>query len=325
MRSCVACRKHTRFHALRMRRRHHAGALWVLRRWSSRICVVLRVYPPPVLVACTVSAECRTGSRLVRWAGCDCGSSGSVDGYDRRRALPLHLDGPGHSDPACGHGVTRGSGWSIPNNGIQHRPPGKVSRGCPAFQPTASLLPASYNATPDPSTCVYVPYRHIHTGERALVALRRDAITGVRMPIVPPPNGFLPAPVDGAGESPNLLQWLAGLLCRHPAEPSVDPRAVSTTAPAPPTRQRYSPVDIRQPNFDDDTPDGTQESASGVMLTAKTLSNLKTKLELHKIQDWIVDLKAACGRRDEAAHLLISSPDWRALLTGGHPLMITAN
>ena len=44
-----------------------------------------------------------------------------------------------------------------------------------------------------------------------------------------------------------------------------------------------------------------------------------------KIQDWIVDLKAACGRRDEAAHILLTSPDWRALLAGGHPMLLQAN
>lgn len=35
-----------------------------------------RVYHSPVLVACTVSVGCRTGSRLARWARCDCGRAG---------------------------------------------------------------------------------------------------------------------------------------------------------------------------------------------------------------------------------------------------------
>ena len=180
-----------------------------------------------------------------------------------------------------------------------------ASRGASAFQPTASLLPAHHCATPDPSTCVYVPYRHVHTGERAMVPLRVDPTTGAR--IAPPPYGFLPAPADDAVESPNLLQWLAGLLCRHPSEPPVDSNAVHATAPIPATRQRLSPIDIRQPNFDDDTAgDGVLESASGMMLSTKTLSNLKTKLDLPKLNDFIVDLKAACGRRDEAAHLLLT-------------------
>ena len=147
-----------------------------------------------------------------------------------------------------------------------------ASRGASAFHPTASLLPAHHCATPDPSTCVYVPYHHIHTGERALVALRLDATTGTRMPVVPHPNGFIAAPADGAGESPNFLQRLAGLLCRHPAEPPMDPRAGLATAPNPPTRQRFSPVDIRQPIFDEDTDtDGMLQSAAGMMLSTKTL------------------------------------------------------
>ena len=174
-----------------------------------------------------------------------------------------------------------------------------ASRGAAAFHPTASLLPSYHSATPDPSSCVYVPYRHIHTGRRALVALCRDATTGVRMPIVPPPNGFLPAPDDGADESPNPFQWLAGLLCRHPAEPPVDPRAVHATMPVPPTRQRFSPVDIRQPDFGDEDDSGGHESAA-MMLSSKTLSSLKTTLELPKINDFIVELKAACSRRDDA-------------------------
>jgi len=88
-----------------------------------------------------------------------------------------------------------------------------VSRGAPAFHPTASLLPASHCVTPDPSTCVYVPIRHVHTGERAMVPLHVHPITGACTPAAPPPNGFLPAPADGADKSPNFLQWLAGLLC----------------------------------------------------------------------------------------------------------------
>lgn len=175
-----------------------------------------------------------------------------------------------------------------------------ASRGCPAFQPTASLLPASYSATPYPPTCVYVPYRHVHTGERAMVPLRLDSVTGTRMPLAPPPTGFHPA-VDGLSSGPpNFLKWLAGLLCRHPSEPAVDLRTVPTTMPVPPTRQRLSPVDIRHPNFDDANGDGAYESA-GMLLSTKTISNLKTKLKLSEIADFIVDLKAACSRRDEAA------------------------
>jgi len=142
-----------------------------------------------------------------------------------------------------------------------------ASRGCPAFQPTSSLLPASYSATPDPSTCVYVPYRHVHTGERAMVPLRRDPVTGARIPLAPSPDGFQPT-VDGLSSGPpDFLQWLAGLLCRHPAEPPVDSNAVRATAPIPPTRHRISPVDIRQLNFGDEPVDGALESAS-VLLSA---------------------------------------------------------
>ena len=70
--------------------------------------------------------------------------------------------------------------------------------------------------------------------------------------------------------------------------------------PVPPTRQRLSPVDIRQPNFDDANGDGAYESA-GMLLSTKTISNLKAKLKLSEIADFIVDLKAAYSRRDEAA------------------------
>ena len=62
-----------------------------------------------------------------------------------------------------------------------------------------------------------------------------------------------------------------------------------------------------------------------MLISTKTISNLKTKLELPEIADFIVDLKAACGRRDEAANFLLMSTDWRALLAGGHPVMIQAN
>ena len=175
-----------------------------------------------------------------------------------------------------------------------------ASRGTTAFHPTASLLPSTYCATPDPSTCVYVPYRHVRTGECAMVPLHLDPATGIRTPVVSPPAGFHPAMVDGADEPPNLLKWLAGLLCRHPDEPAVDLRTVPTTMPVPPTRQRrLSPVDIRQPDFDDGNGDGAYESA-GMLLSTKTLSSLKTKLELPKINDFKdddedEDVSATCG------------------------------
>ena len=170
-----------------------------------------------------------------------------------------------------------------------------ASRGAAAFHPTASLLPAYHSATPDPSTCVYVPYRHIHTGERAMVPLRVDPTTGVRIPVVPPPPGFQPA-VDGLSSGPpNFLQWLAGLLCHHPAEPPEGSRADHAQTPVPATRQRLSPIDIRQPNFDDDAADGAVGSQLCILST-KTLTSLKTKLELADINNWITDFMAAFGR-----------------------------
>ena len=105
-----------------------------------------------------------------------------------------------------------------------------ASRGAPAFQPTASLLPAAYCATPDPSTCVYVPYHHVRTGERAMVPLRLDPATGIRTPVVSPPDGFHPAMVDGADKSPNFLQWLAGLVCRRAS--AILPPTSSSPRPA---------------------------------------------------------------------------------------------
>ena len=40
----------------------------------------------------------------------------------------------------------------------------------------------------------------------------------------------------------------------------------------------------------------------------------------------ITDFTAAFGRlRDPTAHVLLTSSDWRAMLTGGHPLMVDAN
>ena len=157
-----------------------------------------------------------------------------------------------------------------------------------------------------------------------MVPLHLNPTTGTRTPVVPPPVGFHPTVADGADESPNFLQWLAGLLCRHPAEPAVDPRAVRTAMPFPSTRQRLSPTDIRQLDFSDEADDGAVGS-SPVRLTSTTLKSLMSKLDLTDIADYIVDLKAACSRRDPDAHLLLVSPDWRAVLIGGHPAMIDAN
>jgi len=157
-----------------------------------------------------------------------------------------------------------------------------ASRGVSAFHPTASLLPSSHSATPDPSTCVYVPYRHVRTGtgERAMVPLRLNPATGIRTPVVPPPVGFHPTVADGAEESSNLLQWLADLLCRHPAEHAVDPYAYQADVPIPPTRQRLSPIDVRQLDFDDDQAADNPHASQSCILSAKTLASLKTKPEL---------------------------------------------
>ena len=158
-----------------------------------------------------------------------------------------------------------------------------------------------------------------------MVPLRFNPATGTRTPVVPPPVGFHPTVGDGASESPNFLMWLAGLLCRHPDEPHVDPTAVlatRTATPVPPTRNRFSPIDIRQPDFDSDAVDDAHGS---VRLSSKTLSTLKSKLDLPDISDYIIDLTAACGRRAPDAHLLLVSPDWHAHLAGGHPTMVNAN
>ena len=158
-----------------------------------------------------------------------------------------------------------------------------------------------------------------------MVPLRVDPTTGVRIPVVPPPPGFQPA-VDGLSSGPpNFLQWLAGLLCHHPAEPPEGSRADHAQTPVPATRQRLSPIDIRQPNFDDDAADGAVGSQLCILST-KTLTSLKTKLELADINNWITDFMAAFGRlHDNTAHILLTTPDWRAVLVGGHPSMIGAN
>jgi len=123
-----------------------------------------------------------------------------------------------------------------------------------------------------------------------MVPLHLDPATGIRTPVVPPPDGFHPTMVDGADESPKFLQWLAGLLCRHPAGPPLDPLTVRTAAPIPPTRQRFSPIAIRQPDCDDDqAADGPQAPQSSI-LSAKTLASLNKegsnvkllKSKLHK-------------------------------------------
>ena len=157
-----------------------------------------------------------------------------------------------------------------------------------------------------------------------MVPLRVDDTTGARTPIAPPPVGFIPSTAGFSSGPPSFLKWLAGLLCRHTDEPTVASYAVPAVAPIPPTRHRLSPTDIRQLDFSDEADDGAYGSQP-MRLTSTTLKSLMTKLDLTDIADYIVDLKAACGRRDPDAHLLLVSPDWRAVLIGGHPAMIDAN
>ena len=94
-------------------------------RMAEAATVGVRVYPPPVLVACTVSVECRTGSRPAFERGVIVVERECHDGCLLNRAPTPRLLGPPDSGPWRSYRVTRGSGWSIPHHHIQHRPPRK--------------------------------------------------------------------------------------------------------------------------------------------------------------------------------------------------------
>ena len=66
-----------------------------------------RVYPPPVLVACTASVECRTGSRLAKGRGVIVCERECDGGRLLNRAPKPRLLGPSDSGPWRSYSVTR--------------------------------------------------------------------------------------------------------------------------------------------------------------------------------------------------------------------------
>ena len=96
---------------------------------------------------------------------------------------------------------------------------------------------------------------------------------------------------------------------------------------------RPSPVTVRQLHFtSDEDADGADGSSGQIVkissrsaLSTTALSKLSTKLALKDIPNWIKDFKAAVGRVDVQAGLLLSAADWRVLISCSGDWALEAN
>ena len=159
----------------------------------------------------------------------------------------------------------------------------------------------------------YVPYVHVDTGERALLPSRYDSITGVLVPIVSTPPGFVQALHRPA--QPSILQNIISSIttcCTNMAK-LVTPSSTSVDATNVMHSTRVSPVSIRQPVFLDEDEADVINTAVKPKLSTKALEALSTKLELEDVEAWIVDFVTAISRVDQRAHELLHAPNWREL------------
>ena len=98
------------------------------------------------------------------------------------------------------------------------------SCGAPVSQHMASLLPQSYSATPNPLTCAFAPYRRVHTGEHAMVAIRMARFVSARITIAPP--DFVEVQQSPPMVHTNSTQSLSSSASSSATDPPVNPTAV---------------------------------------------------------------------------------------------------
>jgi len=98
------------------------------------------------------------------------------------------------------------------------------SCGAPVSQHMASLLPQSYSATPNPLTCAFAPYRRVHTGEHAMVAIRMARFVSARITIAPP--DFVKSQQPPPMVHTNSTQSLSSSASSSATGPPVNPTAV---------------------------------------------------------------------------------------------------
>ena len=163
----------------------------------------------------------------------------------------------------------------------------------------------------------YAPYVHVRTGERVQVPISIDPQTGRRELLVPHPENFvLPAYVredEPRLSLPTLLRKCLGF-----KETTVEPPP-HTPMSAPVHRQARIGSAAMRLDFggDQDDPDPKPVAAlssTQAAILSKSLANMRTKLPLEDIPDFLIDFKAKLGGADPEARELLYASDWRSIM-----------
>jgi hypothetical protein len=182
----------------------------------------------------------------------------------------------------------------------------------------------------------YMPYVHIVTGERALVPVIFDPVTGTRRtrvrihPDLVPLDGASEVPSTGADAGGGVFATIVGMAsaimnCMAPTPQQPQPAPLPT--PTPPRRIDFGAD--RGTDADNGAEQADEERVSRrLALASATLENFRVrlgKLELENIGDYIVDFKAAVGRVDTEAHRLLVDPFWREVMANEPEWALRAN
>ena len=183
----------------------------------------------------------------------------------------------------------------------------------------------------------YMPYVHIVTGERALVPVIFDPVTGTRRtrvrihPDLVPLDGASEVPSTGADAGGGVFATIVGMAsaimnCMAPTPQQPQPAPLPT--PTPPRRIDFGADASAGSGGEVIEPIDEEKVARRLALASTTLENLRTrlgKLDLENVNDFVVDFKVAVGRVDVDAHRLLIDPLWRETMIGEPEWAIRAN
>jgi hypothetical protein len=173
----------------------------------------------------------------------------------------------------------------------------------------------------------YQPYVHVPTDPRPLVPVLLDPNTGAlsfnQLPTIGEMNRALPPSMTKSV----LVQMVESLLrCVGGTVPSPDDHVVARRAVQPPSDDRIAPRQLQFDGENDDPPHENPDiAAKRYALSTAEITELKSKLEIENIHDWVEDFKYAVGRADKWALRLLAAPDWRALMVDSPEWAVEAN
>jgi len=167
----------------------------------------------------------------------------------------------------------------------------------------------------------YLPFVHLPTGGTVMIPALIDPLTGERRvvgrihPDIVPVHDIVTPGVDTSASGPFgwlVSMWRTVMECVRIDRPSSHHSGSSPATPAHTVRR----LDFDQHSHDDAEVSSESEEvlAKRFALPTATLAGFRSNLgslELHNINDFLTDIKAAVGRSDADAHALMSDPQWR--------------